>query len=134
MKHILIVDDVTTNLKCAVEVLKDSYEVTTAKSGSQALDLLKERVPDLILLDVDMPGMSGYEVMERLNQEDTFKDIPVVFLTAGADKESEIKGLKMGAMDIIRKPFEPEIMRGRIDKILKMTGRRKELSDIAKKY
>lgn len=133
MKHILIVDDVTTNLKCAVEVLKDSYEVTTAKSGSQALDLLKERVPDLILLDVDMPGMSGYEVMERLNQEDTFKDIPVVFLTAGADKESEIKGLKMGAMDIIRKPFEPEIMRGRIDKILKMTGRRKELSDIAQK-
>ena len=67
MKHILIVDDVTTNLKCAAEVLKDSYEVTTAKSGSQALDLLKERVPDLILLDVDMPGMSGYEVMERLN-------------------------------------------------------------------
>lgn len=133
MKHILIVDDVTTNLKCASEVLKDTYEVTTAKSGEQALLLLKERIPDLILLDINMPGMDGYEVMEQLIQDEKLKDIPVVFLTAGTDRESEIKGLKMGAMDIVRKPFEPEIMRSRIGKILQMTEQKRELQDIAQK-
>ncbi|MDD6491922.1 MAG: diguanylate cyclase [Firmicutes bacterium] len=133
MKHILIVDDVTTNLKCAVEVLKDTYEVSTAKSGKCALDLLKKSIPDLILLDVDMPDMNGYEVMERLSMEEQLKDIPVIFLTTGSDRESEIKGLKMGAMDIVRKPFEPEIMCSRISKILQMTEQRKELLDIAQK-
>lgn len=133
MKHILIVDDVATNLKCASEVLKDTYEVTTAKSGEQALLLLGERIPDLILLDINMPGMDGYEVMEQLMQDENLKDIPVVFLTAGTDRESEIKGLKMGAMDIVRKPFEPEIMRSRIGKILQMTEQKKELQDIAQK-
>lgn len=133
MKHILIVDDVTTNLKCASEVLKDIYEVTTAKSGAQALLLLKDRIPDLILLDINMPDVDGYEVMEQLMQDEKLKDIPVVFLTAGNDRESEIKGLKMGAMDIVRKPFEPEIMRSRIGKILQMTEQKRELQDIAQK-
>lgn len=133
MKHILMVDDVTTNLKCAAEVLKDTYEVTTAKSGEQALKLLKEKQPDLILLDTNMPDMDGYEVMEKLTQDEKLKDIPVVFLTAGTDRESEIRGLKMGAMDIIRKPFEPEIMRSRINKILQMTEQKKVLQDIAQK-
>lgn len=133
MKHILMVDDVKTNLKCAAEVLKDTYEVTTARSGEQALFLLKEKIPDLILLDINMPDMDGYEVMERLKQDDELKDIPVVFLTAGTDRESEIKGLKMGAMDFLRKPFEPEIMRSRINKILQMTEQRRVLQDIAQK-
>jgi len=63
MKHILMVDDVATNLKCAAEVLKDSYEITTARSGKQALLIVKEYVPELILLDINMPEMNGYEVM-----------------------------------------------------------------------
>ncbi len=133
MKRILIVDDVKTNLKCAAEVLKDSYEVTTAGSGEQALLLLKERIPDLILLDINMPDMDGYEVMEYLKQDEEFKDIPVVFLTGGTDRESEIKGLKMGAMDFVRKPFEPEVMRSRINKILQMTEQKKVLQNIAQK-
>ena len=133
MKHILIVDDVKTNLKCAAEVLKDTYEITMARSGEEALLLLKEKIPDLILLDIYMPGMDGYEVMEHLKRDDELKDIPVVFLTAGTDKESEIKGLKMGAMDFLRKPFEPEIMRSRIGKILQMTEQKKVLQDIAQK-
>ncbi len=64
MKHILIVDDVTTNLKCAAEVLKDTYDVTTAKSGKAALQILREIQPDLIMLDVNMPEMNGFEVMD----------------------------------------------------------------------
>lgn len=131
MKHILIVDDVATNLKCAAEVLKDTYEVITARSGKQALALLKKRIPDLILLDSHMPEMDGFEFMERLKEDDELKDIPVVFLIAGADKKSEIKGLKMGALDCIRVPFEPEDMCSRISRILQMTERRKVLPDMS---
>ena len=133
MKRILMVDDVTTNLKCAMEVLKGSYEISTAKSGRQAFLLLREFIPDLILLDINMPEMNGYEVMEKLKENPDTKDIPIIFLTAETDRESEIKGLKMGAMDFIRKPFEPEIMRSRIDKILQMTDQKKELMNIAQK-
>lgn len=132
MKQILIVDDVTTNLKCASEVLKDSYEVATAKSGKAALLMLRQMQPDLILLDVNMPEMNGFEVMEKLKEDSATRDIPVI-LTAETDKESEVIGLKKGAMDFIKKPFEPEIMLSRIDKILKMSEQTKELRDIAKR-
>ncbi len=131
MKHILIVDDVTTNLKCAAEVLKDTYDVTTAKSGKAALQILREMQPDLIMLDVNMPEMNGFEVMERIKEDPVTRDIPVIFLTAEADKENEVTGLKMGAMDFIKKPFEPDIMRSRIEKILQMTEQTKELQNIA---
>lgn len=133
MKHILMVDDVATNLKCAAEVLKDSYEVTTARSGRQALLLMREYIPDLILLDINMPEMSGYEVMEKLKENPATRDIPIIFLTAETDEASEVKGLKMGAMDFIRKPFDPEVMHSRIDKILQMTGQKDELTDISKR-
>lgn len=133
MKHIFMVDDEISNLKCADQILNDSYKVTTAQSGKQGLLLLAKDVPDLILLDINMPEMSGYEVMEALKKNQILKDIPVIFLSAHMDGESEIKGLKMGAMDCIRKPFEPEIVRSRIDKILKMTEQKKELQDIALK-
>lgn len=131
MKHILIVDDVTTNLKCAAEVLKDTYDVTTAKSGKAALQILREMQPDLIMLDVNMPEMNGFEVMERIKEDPVTRVIPVIFLTAEADKENEVTGLKMGAMDFIKKPFEPDIMRSRIEKILQMTEQTKELQNIA---
>lgn len=133
MKHILMVDDVTTNLKCAAEVLKGAYEISTAKSGRQALLFMKQSIPDLILLDINMPEMSGYEVMEKLKENPETQDIPIIFLTVETDRESEIKGLKMGAMDFIRKPFEPEIMRSRIDKILQMTEQKRELMNFAHK-
>ncbi len=133
MKHILVVDDVISDLKCAEEILSDFYQVTTVDSGEKALLFLEENIPDLILLDIDMSGMNGYEVMEQLKQDEVFSEIPVVFLINGADRESEIKGLKMGAMDFVKKPFEPELMRSRIDKILKLTEQNKILQDIARK-
>ena len=105
MKHIFMVDDEISNLKCAAQILNDSYEVTTTQSGKQGLQLLEKKIPDLILLDINMPEMSGYEVMEALKKNQILKDIPVIFLSSHMDGESEIKGLKMGAMDCIRKPF-----------------------------
>lgn len=127
MKHILMVDDVATNLKCAGEVLKEKYELSMAKSGKQALKILKEQRPDLILLDINMPDMNGYETMEKIKADPELADIPVVFVTADAESESELKGFKMGAMDFIRKPFEPNIMMTRIDHILKVEETKREL-------
>ena len=131
MKRILIIDDVATNLICASEVLKDDYEVSMAKSGKQGLLMLKEMTPDLILLDINMPQMNGYEVLQKIKENPKLSDIPVVFLTAVTDRENEVKGLKMGAMDFIKKPYEPDVMKSRIDKILQHTTETKELKDIA---
>ena len=133
MKHILVVDDVINDLKCAEEILRDIYQVTTVDTGEKALLFLEENMPDLILLDVDMPAMNGYEVMEQLKQDEVFSGIPVVFFIEGSDRENEIRCLKMGAMDFIKKPFEPELMLSRIGRILKLTEQNKILQDIARK-
>lgn len=126
-KHILLVDDATTNLKLAEEVLKDTYTLSMAKSGKQALQLLRRTIPDLILLDIMMPEMDGYETLREIRQVPDCKDVPVVFLTADCDNKSEIKGLEMGAMDYIRKPFEPDLMLSRISRILRLSEDKKAL-------
>lgn len=133
MKHILMVDDVATNLKCAEEVLKGKYELSMAKSGKQALKMLEQVRPDLILLDINMPGMDGYETMEKIKENPYFADIPVVFLTAESENESEVKGFKMGARDFIRKPFEPSIMVTRIERVLELEEVKQELKINASK-
>ncbi len=133
MKHILMVDDVATNLICASEVLKPLYSVSTAKSGRQALLMLNEMTPDLILLDINMPQMDGYEVFAKLRDNPEWSSIPVIFLTAETDLANEAKGLAMGAMDFIRKPFDPEVMKARIEKILSISETQKELEGAANK-
>lgn len=133
MKHILMVDDVATNLKCAGEVLKGSYELSMAKSGKQALKILAQTQPDLILLDINMPDMDGYETMAKIKENPDYEEIPVVFLTADSENESELKGFKMGAMDFIRKPFDPSIMITRIERILQIEETKKELKLSARK-
>ena len=141
MKHILMVDDVTTNLKSAAEVLQPFYHLSMAKSGKQALNFLKKNRPDLILLDIMMPEMDGYETMEQIKLNPHTANIPIIFLTADTEHESEMRGLKMGALDFITKPFEAEVMLGRIEKVLQMedmrknllaTGRRDLLTDLLK--
>ncbi len=131
MKHILMVDDMTVNLEYAVEVLRDDYEITAVKSGRQALVSLRERIPDMIITDINMPDMNGYELMEAVRSDPRLKEIPVVFIAVETDRESEIEALKMGAMDFIKKPFEPEIMRSRIDRVLQMAEQKKELECFA---
>ena len=132
-KHILIVDDVTANLKMASDVLQDDYRLSMAKSGKQALEFLKKARPDLILLDIYMPEMDGYETLEQIKANPETANIPVVFLTVDTERKNEIKGIKMGAMDFIRKPFEPEIMKSRIEKILRIENLRRDLFTSARK-
>ncbi len=118
MEKILLVDDVATNLKCVSRSLRDDYQFITAKSGEEALKLIKREKPDLILLDICMPDMDGYEVLKRIQAEEGGADIPVVFLTGESDIESEVKGRKLGAAGFIRKPFLPTALNETIRKIL----------------
>ena len=127
MKHILIVDDNTTNLRMAANVLQPFYQVSMAKSGRQALNFLKKSIPDLILLDILMPEMDGYETMEEIKLNPRTSNIPIIFLTADRKKESEIKGLSLGALDFITKPFDEKSMLGRIEQVLMMDDMRRGL-------
>lgn len=123
MKSILLVDDVAVNLKCAEEILKDKYETMAVRSGKEALALLKRVHPDLILLDINMPGMNGFEVFERIKEDQNTADIPVVFITAETNKEVEIKSIAMGAVGFIRKPYDPETLSSRVESILEIHHR-----------
>lgn len=133
MKHILLVDDNTTNLKMAGQVLQPYYQVSMAKSGKQALAFLKKSIPDLILLDLLMPEMDGYQTMEEIKLNPATANIPIIFLTADKQRESEIKTLQLGALDFITKPFEEEVMLSRIEKVLMMDEMRRGLFEEADK-
>jgi len=127
MKHILLVDDNTTNLKMAGQVLQPYYQVSMAKSGKQALAFLKKSIPDLILLDLLMPEMDGYQTMEEIKLNPETANIPIIFLTADKQRDSEIRSLQLGALDFITKPFEEEVMLSRIEKVLMMDEMRRGL-------
>jgi len=120
-KHILIVDDVTINLRYIAEILKDIYSLSMAKSGEQALKILNKTAVDLILLDVKMPVMDGFDVLRELSADKKYKDIPVILLTADNNDSTQDKGLSLGAADYIRKPFVPEEIIERIEKVLSET-------------
>lgn len=132
-KHILVVDDVTTNLRCLGEILRGSYSLTMAKSGELAIQMAEKLHPDLILLDIKMPGMDGFETMQRLSENSKCSDIPVILLTADKDNDNEVRGLKLGASDFIRKPYEPEVMLSRIEKVLVEDERNKNIALLAYK-
>lgn len=120
MKHILLVDDVSTNLKCVGLILKNKYKVTMVKSGREALDFLQHVIPDLVLLDIHMQEMDGYEVMQHMNENPKTANVPVILLTADSEKGSEERGIALGAVDFIRKPFEPQVLLDRIEAVWKM--------------
>lgn len=119
MKHILVVDDVSTNLKCIGLILKSKYELTMVKSGREALNCLKIAIPDLILLDIHMQGMDGFEVMERLKENPETANIPVILLTADAEEDGKARGIALGVANYIRKPFEPQALLDSIEAIWK---------------
>ena len=111
---ILVVDDDVANLKMAGHILsKNSMRVTALKSGEAMLDFMKENEPDLILLDIMMPEMDGFESLRRLREQEK-NETPVIFLTADENESSETKGLQLGAMDFIKKPFVPEVLALRV--------------------
>ena len=104
--NILVVDDTETNIDMLVEALGDDYEVMVAMDGEDALQMAKEEPPDLILLDVMMPGIDGFEVCEILKSSSETNSIPVIFMTGKTDKEDRDKGMQLGAIDYIFKPFD----------------------------
>lgn len=113
-QRVLIVEDVRLNAQILVNVLQDEYDVAVAYNGIEALEMVKEQMPDLILLDIIMPEMDGYAVCEQLQNDVKTRDIPILFLTALEGDQNEAYGLELGAMDYIRKPFNVPIVRAKI--------------------
>ena len=119
MKTIFVVDDSDTNLSMAEEALEDEYNVMTIPSGQKLLDWLEKKKPDLILLDIEMPGMNGFEALERLKTNPSWADIPVIFLTGTINASIEARGYGLGAAGFITKPFSAPVLLDRIKTHLK---------------
>jgi putative two-component system response regulator len=111
---IMMVDDSRTSLTAGVAVLSASWSVQTALSAAKMFEALEQSKPELILLDVNMPGMTGFEAIQILKKQPETQDIPVIFLTGSSEHESELAGLKLGAVDYITKPFIPELLCQRV--------------------
>ena len=126
---ILVVDDDVLNLKMAKHILSGSnMRVSCLKSGEEAVEFLKKNSPDLLLLDVHMPGMNGFETISVIRENKNIADIPVIFLTADDDSNTEKKGLEAGAMDFIKKPFVPEVLLLRVRHTLDLVRLQTDLS------
>ena len=130
---ILIVDDDTATLRMASRILSgEKARVSCLKSGEEALKFLEENRPDLILLDVHMPGMDGFETIAAMKEKNV--DIPVIFLTADDDSKAETKGFEMGAMDFIKKPFVPEVLLLRVRHTIELVRLQADLAfEVAEK-
>jgi putative two-component system response regulator len=122
MKTIFVVDDSDTNLSMAEAVLEESYRVMTMPSAVKMLDLLEKIIPDLILLDIEMPEMDGFEALKRLKSESAWSEIPVIFLTARIDSAVEARGFEMGVVDFITKPFSAPVLLNRMKTHLDIDG------------
>src|SRR5580700_11041907 len=128
-KTVLVVDDAPANLQIVNSILKDEYKIRVATSGAKALALVKvQPLPDLILLDVMMPEMDGYEVCGLLKATPEAKDIPVIFLTGKTEADDETKGFQVGAVDYIHKPFSPAVVKARVHTHLVLRGIREQLA------
>lgn len=129
MKTILVVDDNKTNLAAARMLLSREYKVVPVMRGQQALTYLEDGECDVILLDIKMPDMDGFEVLEKIKKMERCRNIPVIFLTADNDSETETRCFRKGALDFIAKPFVPEVMLSRISRVLELEELRRNLAD-----
>jgi two-component system sensor histidine kinase/response regulator len=127
---ILIVDDQPNNLKVISSILSENYKLFVANSGEKAFKILEVEKPDLILLDIMMPGMDGYEVCERLKLNENMKDIPIIFLTAKSELEDIVKGFELGAVDYITKPFKIKEVEVRIKNHIRLENAKEELREL----
>lgn len=126
---ILVVDDDTANLRMASHILtSENMRVSCLKSGEDVMKYLRQNRPDIILLDVHMPGMDGFETLAAIREDAETADIPVIFLTADDDSDTETRGLKAGAMDFIKKPFVPEVLLLRVRHTIKLVRLQTDLS------
>ncbi|BBD07673.1 HD domain-containing phosphohydrolase [Desulfovibrio ferrophilus] len=131
IQKILLVDDEPANIKILHDILKDSYELSAATSGDAALEgILGGNIPDLVLLDIVMPGKDGYEVCEALHANAKTRKIPVIFVTSRNDIDDETKGFAVGGVDYITKPVTPAIVRARVNAHLQLKKARSSLNEL----
>ena len=128
-KTLFIVDDNLTNLNIAKDILSQGYNVITIPSANKMFIMLEKTIPDIILLDIEMPEMNGYEAIEVLKKDEKYKDIPVIFITVRGDVESELMGLSLGAVDYISKPFAPQLLIKRIEIHATLESQKEKLRD-----
>ena len=128
---VLIVDDVPANTEFLTEVLGDDQKILAAASGQEALDTAISRLPDLILLDILMPDQDGYEICTKLKKEPATQNIPIIFVTALDQEQDEARGLQVGAIDYITKPFSPPIVRARVRNHLELKRYRDLLENLS---
>lgn len=128
-RKILIVDDTPSNIKILGEILLPEYEVNIATSGPQALDNIENNPPDLVLLDIMMPEMDGFEVCRKIKENENTKDIPVIFVTAKDEVSDEAKGFEIGGIDYITKPVTPSIVLARIKTHLELKSANEDLKN-----
>ena len=128
MRHkIIFVDDNMANLTIGKNILKTFYEVYPAPSAAKLFEILENVLPDLVLLDIEMPEMNGYEAIKRMKADPRFSDIPVIFLTAKSDESSELEGFELGAADYVAKPFSGPLLLKRIDHQLLIVRQKNDL-------
>jgi len=126
---IMLVDDNKANLAISRSILSEYYDVFALSSADKLFEFLKNVIPDLILLDIDMPGMNGYETLTILKADKKYADIPVIFVTAKTSESDEYAGLDLGAIDYITKPFNPPLLLKRIENHLLLQKQKKSLQD-----
>ncbi|MBF0135885.1 MAG: response regulator [Magnetococcus sp. DMHC-1] len=122
--RILIVDDVRSNVKILVDILRSDYEISVALDGLSALEVVARECPDLVLLDIMMPDMDGYEVCRRLKLDEKSRGLPVIFVTARDDGQDEARGFELGAVDYISKPFNKAVVKARVKSHLELKSHR----------
>jgi len=130
-KLVILVDDNPANLRIGKNVLLEKYAVATAPSAAKLFSLLENNDPAIILLDIDMPEMNGYEAIKILKNKNETKNIPVIFLTAKTESDDELEGLSLGAIDYITKPFQPSLLLKRIEVHLLVEDQRRALENQA---
>ena len=128
-KIIVIVDDNNSNLIASKEILKSCYAVYPVVSAEKMFDLLEHVIPHMILLDVEMPGMNGYDAARKLKSSEKFADIPIVFLSGQNDSVSELEGLNIGALDYFHKPFVASLLLKRLEIYFSLLDYRKQAID-----
>jgi len=128
-KKIVIVDDNASYLSVVRVLLKSQYEVYPAPSAFKMFEIIEKIIPDIILLDINMPEMNGFEAMVKLKENPRYTNIPVIFLTAKDDEASAVKGLDLGAADYVTKPFYGPLLLKRISNILLIEQQNREIQE-----
>ncbi|WP_297967742.1 HD-GYP domain-containing protein [uncultured Anaerovibrio sp.] len=126
---ILTVDDDSVNHMILEAILEKDYEVAMALGGREAIDFMQQRKPDLVLLDINMPGMNGFQVLEYMKKDGELKEIPVIMLTAEMDQELEVKGIQAGAFDFLHKPYIPTLILTHVQRTLELISLKKRMQE-----